>query len=206
VWYSYTVQFWWKAMEGTSWDSINKGQMIAFSSFVPPRVLFALDFYGNGEKINYWLEAYDTCNLSLENLNNIDGGERFEPGNWYFVAVVVGSPVEGGRSLFVMSGFQPGTDTTTEADADTQTKTGTETREHRQALNEHTDLLSSAMCEDEAFCVCACVYVRARARESEEGIRTSERARERDTEKNHSLDTFPLTHTCTHTVCHTHTH
>ena len=66
-----------------------------------------------------------------------------------------------------MSGFQPGTDATTEADADTQTKTGTETREHRQALNEHTDLLSSAMCEDEAFCVCACVYVRARAREKE---------------------------------------
>ena len=75
-------------MEGTSWDSINKGQMLAFSSFVPARVLFALDFYGNGDKINYWIEVYDTCNLSLENLNNIDGGEKFEPGNWYFVAVV----------------------------------------------------------------------------------------------------------------------
>jgi hypothetical protein len=106
----YTVSFWWKALEGTSWDSINSGQMLAYSSFVPPRVLFALDFYGNGEKINYWLEAYDTCNLSLENLNNIDGGETFEVGNWYFVAVVVGSPItSGGRSLFVMSGSQPGT-------------------------------------------------------------------------------------------------
>jgi hypothetical protein len=109
----YTVKFWWKALEGTSWDSINKGQMIAFSSFVPPRVLFALDFYGNTEKLNYWVEAYDTCNFSLENLNNIDGGEKFEPGNWYFVAIVVGSPsleVEGRRSMFVMSGFQPGAD------------------------------------------------------------------------------------------------
>jgi hypothetical protein len=106
----YTVSFWWKALEGTSWDSINSGQMLAYSSFVPPRVLFALDFYGNGEKINYWLEAYDTCNLSLENLNNIDGGEKFEVGNWYFVAVVVGSPITtGGRTLFVMSGSQPGT-------------------------------------------------------------------------------------------------
>ena len=56
------------------------------------------------------LEAYDTCNLSLENLNNIDGGEAFETGKWYFVAVVVGSPLAtGGRSLFVMSGSQPGT-------------------------------------------------------------------------------------------------
>jgi len=97
-------------LEGTSWDSINKGQMLAFSSFVPARVLFALDFYGNGDKINYWIEVYDTCNLSLENLNNIDGGEKFEPGNWYFVAVVAGSPDRSGRrSLFVMSGSQPGT-------------------------------------------------------------------------------------------------
>ena len=56
------------------------------------------------------LEAYDTCNLSLENLNNIDGGETFAVGNWYYVAVVVGSPLAtGGRSLFVMSGSQPGT-------------------------------------------------------------------------------------------------
>ena len=82
-------------------------------------------YIGNGEKINYWLEAYgnkfsnvlyivtfyskynrdltfenlvlDTCNLSLENLNNIDGGETFVPGHWYFVAVVVGSPVGSGR-------------------------------------------------------------------------------------------------------------
>jgi len=109
----YTVSFWWKALRGTSWDSINRGQMLAYSSFVPPRVLFALDFYGNGEKINYWLEAYDTCNLSLENLNNIDGGETFAVGNWYFVAVVVGSPLStGGRSLFVMSGSQPGTKVT----------------------------------------------------------------------------------------------
>jgi len=109
----YTVKFWWRARDSTSWDSINKGQMIAFSSFVPPRVLFALDFYGNTEKLNYWVEAYDTCNFSLENLNNIDGGEKFEPGNWYFVAIVVGSPsleVEGRRSMFVMSGFQPGAD------------------------------------------------------------------------------------------------
>jgi hypothetical protein len=84
--------------------------MLAFSSFVPARVLFALDFYGNGDKINYWIEVYDTCNLSLENLNNIDGGEKFEPGNWYFVAVVAGSPDRSGRrSLFVMSGSQPGT-------------------------------------------------------------------------------------------------
>jgi hypothetical protein len=52
--YRYTVSFWWKALEGTTWDSINQGQMLAYSSFVPPRVLFALDFYGNGQKINYW--------------------------------------------------------------------------------------------------------------------------------------------------------
>ncbi len=48
------MSFWWKALEGTTWDSINRGQMLAYSSFVPPRVLFALDFYGNGQKINYW--------------------------------------------------------------------------------------------------------------------------------------------------------
>ena len=100
-------------MEGTSWDSIDKGQMLAFSSFVPPRVLFALDFYRSGDKISYWIEVYDTCNLSLENLNNIDGAESFEAGKWYFVAVVVGSPDRsGGRLLLVMSGSQPGTMTT----------------------------------------------------------------------------------------------
>ena len=100
-------------MEGTSWDTINTGQMLAYSSLVPPRVLFALDFFGSGEAINYWIEAYDTCNDALENLNNIDGGEKFEVGSWYFVAVVVGSPKEsGGRSLFVMSGSQPGTQLT----------------------------------------------------------------------------------------------
>ena len=110
----YTVSFWWKAMEGTSWDSINAGQMLAYSSLVPPRVLFALDFFGNGDSINYWIEAYDTCNDALENLNNIDGGEQFVVGSWYFVAIVVGSPAESGdgRSLFVMSGSQPGTQLT----------------------------------------------------------------------------------------------
>ncbi len=110
----YTLSFWWKAMEGTSWDTINTGQMLAYSSLVPPRVLLALDFFGSGEAINYWIEAYDTCNDALENLNNIDGGEKFEVGSWYFVAVVVGSPRESGngRSLFVMSGSQPGTQLT----------------------------------------------------------------------------------------------
>lgn len=107
----YTLSFWWKAMEGTTWDTINTGQMLAYSSLVPPRVLFALDFFGNGDSINYWIEVYDTCNDALENLNNIDGGEEFVVGSWYFVAVVVGSPLESGdgRSLFVMSGSQPGT-------------------------------------------------------------------------------------------------
>jgi len=110
--HGYTISFWWRAMKGTSWDSINKGQMLFFASMVPPRALFALDFYGNGAQIDYFIEAYDTCNQAqLENLNNIEGGQKFIVGEWYHVALVQGSPDPNGgeASLFVMSGSHPGT-------------------------------------------------------------------------------------------------
>ena len=54
------------------------------------------------------IEAYSTCSLVFENLNNIDGGEAYVAGKWYHVAVAMGSSVNSKKSLFVMSGSQPG--------------------------------------------------------------------------------------------------
>ena len=102
----------WKALEGTSWKSINQGQMLFFASMVPPRALFALDFYGNGARIDYFIEAYDTCtHAQLENLNNIAGNQKFVVGEWYHVSFVLGSPDPsgGGASHLIMISSQPRT-------------------------------------------------------------------------------------------------
>jgi hypothetical protein len=48
----YTLSFWWKAVLDTKGDTINSGQMLFYSSVFPPRVLFVLDFYGEGEGSN----------------------------------------------------------------------------------------------------------------------------------------------------------
>ncbi len=114
----YTLTFWWKAMDLTTWDSINKGQMVFFSSLVPPRVLFVLDFYGEGEgaNINYWIEAYNTNGSTFENFNNIDGGQKFEIGTWYSVAVIFGAPDPAGENLkylMLVAGANPAVIATT---------------------------------------------------------------------------------------------
>jgi hypothetical protein len=108
----YTLSFWWKAMSNTKWDTINKGQMLFYSSVVPPRVLFALDFYGKGEgsNINYWMEAYSTCSPTFENFANIDGGQNFEVGLWYHVSIVFGAPDPTGTNtkyVMLMAGATP---------------------------------------------------------------------------------------------------
>lgn len=54
------------------------------------------------------MEAYSTCSEVFENFNNIDGGETFQAGKWYHVAVAMGSEVNGIKSIFLMSGSQPG--------------------------------------------------------------------------------------------------
>jgi hypothetical protein len=107
----YTLTFWWKAMDLTTWDSINKGQMVFFSSLVPPRVLFVLDFYGKGEgeNIGYWMEAYNTNGDTFENFNNV-GGEKFESNTWYHVGITIGADdPSGGNSKYIMlmAGSQP---------------------------------------------------------------------------------------------------
>lgn len=54
------------------------------------------------------VEAYSTCTTVFENFNNIDGGENFVAGQWYHVAVAMGSNVNGKKSVFLMAGSQPG--------------------------------------------------------------------------------------------------
>jgi hypothetical protein len=107
----YTLSFWWKAMELTKWESINKGQMVFFSSLVPPRVLFVLDFYGKGEGENiwYWMEAYNTNGDTFENFNNV-GGEKFEINTWYHVGITFGADDPSGgnaKYIMLMVGSQP---------------------------------------------------------------------------------------------------
>ena len=96
----YTISFYWKALQGTSWKSINQVQMLFFASMVPPRARFALDFYGNGARIDYFIEAYDTCNhAQLENLNNIAGNQKFVvvSGTTFLLCWAVLIPVVVGR-------------------------------------------------------------------------------------------------------------
>jgi hypothetical protein len=90
----YTLSFWWKAMLDTKEDTINSGQMLFYSSVFPPRVLFVLDLYGEGEGSNimYCMEAYSTCSQTFENFANVDGGQGFEVSWWYFVSIVFGGP------------------------------------------------------------------------------------------------------------------
>ena len=54
------------------------------------------------------MEAYSTCTTVFENVNNINGGEAFVAGQWYHVAVSMGSIVNGKKNLFLMAGAQPG--------------------------------------------------------------------------------------------------
>ena len=116
----FTVSFWWRAMPDTSWSSIDKGQIVFYNNMSPSRVLFVIDIFGSGvgSNINYWIEVYNTCQPAfvdavnpplIENLNNLDGGEKFVAGQWYHVSLALGSIVNGQKSLFIMSGSQPGT-------------------------------------------------------------------------------------------------
>jgi len=70
--------------------------MVFFNNLSPPRALFVIDIFGDGSQVNYWIEAYNTCEGPqsaggkpiLENLNNLDSGERFETGKWYNVLLL----------------------------------------------------------------------------------------------------------------------
>ena len=55
------------------------------------------------------MEVYSTCTTVFENFNNLDGGEKFMADRWYHVAVSMGAVVDGKKSVFLMSGSQPGT-------------------------------------------------------------------------------------------------
>ena len=60
----------------------------------------------------YWMETYSTCSQTFENFANVDGGQQFEVGLWYFVSIVFGAPdPAGGTAKYVMQmpGSNPAT-------------------------------------------------------------------------------------------------
>ncbi len=58
------------------------------------------------------METYSTCSQKFENFANVDGGQQFEVGWWYFVSIVFGAPdPAGGTAKYVMQmpGSNPAT-------------------------------------------------------------------------------------------------
>jgi len=98
----YTVEFWWKALEGThipvdntDWANTPSAmrRMVLYSKVSPPRVILSIEFRSNF--LDTQLLMYGTCTSG--DTEGIEVPGRYKTGVWYHTAAILGAKNDQGK-------------------------------------------------------------------------------------------------------------